>query len=78
MDEVTITGDEAVLASRIKTIDRDVADLDRQVDESVEWGIRGGGAIAQAGQESAAKRRASMLTERADLVAQMKREVAES
>jgi hypothetical protein len=80
MDEVTLTGDEAVLASRIRTIDRNIAALDHQTQESVILGLHGSGAamMTNLGQTAADKQRAALLAEREDLVTRMKQEVAEN
>ena len=73
MDEIRITGDEAVLISRIRTIDRDLDELERQTREMVQLGLRGGGAMARLGEDRADADHAALLRERAGLVEQLKR-----
>ncbi|RIX28245.1 hypothetical protein [Amnibacterium setariae] len=73
MDEIRITGDEAVLISRIRTIDRDLDELERQTREMVQRGLRGGGPMARLGEDRADADRAALLRERAELVERLKR-----
>ena len=73
MDEVEITGDEAVLINRITTIDRDVDAIQKHTIELVEAGTRGGaGGILRIAEDRADEHVARLQAERADLVRQLK------
>ena len=77
-DDVTLTGDETVVASQIKTIDRDLEALGRRTQESVICGLHGSGAALMTNivQTSADKRKEALLAERADLVKALQAEIA--
>jgi hypothetical protein len=79
MDEVRLTADEAVLASRIRTIDRDLDILEQHTLDMVKAGMRGGGAggagLLKMAEDRAGQQRAQLLAERADLVARLQRSV---
>lgn len=77
---MTLTGEQAVLASRIKTIDRDLDDLEHRTIEMVEVGIRGGsaGGVLQIAEDEVDEKKARLLAERADLAQQLKTSVENS
>ena len=77
MDEVTLTGDQAVLISRIRTIDRDLDVLERETRDSVVRGLHSSAvALGSNLQQTAAdEQHARLLAERADLVEQLRRSV---
>ena len=76
---MTLTGEQAVLASRIRTIDRDLDALEKQTLDMVKAGMRGGGAagagILKMAEEKADEKKARLLAERADLVQQLKKSI---
>jgi hypothetical protein len=77
VDEVTLTGDQAVLISRIRTIDRDLDVLERETRDSVIRGLHSSGAalVTNLQQTGADEQHARLLAERADLVEQLRRSV---
>jgi hypothetical protein len=79
VDEVTLTAEQAVLASRIRTIDRDLDDLQTRTLDMVKAGLRGGGAagagVLKMAEDRADERKAGPLAERADLVRQLKKSI---
>lgn len=75
MDDVTLTGDQAVSISRIRTIDRDLDVLERGTRDSVIRGLHSSGAALGTNlqQTAADQRHARLLAERAELVEQLRR-----
>lgn len=77
---MTLTGDEAVLANRIRTIDRDLDSLEQSIKESVIFGLHNSGAAIAANltQASANKQKEALLAERAEIVTKLKAAVVRS
>lgn len=79
MDEVTLTGDDAVLISRIRTIDRELDALEARTLDMVKAGMRGGGAggagLLKMAEDRADEQHTRLLAERAELVQQLQRSV---
>lgn len=74
MEDIHLSPEATVLASRIRTIDRDVDSLDKAARDSVISGLHNSGA-AMAGNiilTASDRKRADLLAERADLVQQLK------
>ena len=72
-----LTGDHAVLVSRIRTIDGELDALERETRDSVIRGLHSSGAALMTNLQQAAAddRHARLLAERADLVEQLRRSV---
>lgn len=76
VDDVVLTAETAVLASRIRTIDRDLDALERDVVEMVKTGLRATSPLAGVSAQRADERHDALLAERAELVARLKTAVA--
>jgi hypothetical protein len=79
--DVELSGEAAVVASRIRTIDRDLDQMEKDREDSIVRGLRapsGAAVINKWGQDNADARGVVLLKERAGLVAQLRELVDES
>ena len=74
------SADEARIANRIRAVDRELDEIERQARESVENGLKGGGTgiaalTSDRVQRAADRRHAELLEERSGLAAELKAQV---
>lgn len=75
MGDGSVSAEATVVASKIRSVDRELDVLERERVESIVRGMKapnGAAAIVQLGQDSSDLRHAQLLEERAELVAQLK------
>ena len=76
MADVELSPEAAVVASKIRTIDRDLDQMDKDREESIARGMRapsGAAVINKWGQDRADARRERLLQERAELASQLRK-----